>query len=409
MSFFADNTREAWRRVQYFLHRFVADRCSENAAALTYMSLFALVPLLTLLYTMASAIPTFQGAEAQLQEFLFDHLLPESGSEIEGYLNDFSQQAKNLTGPGIAFLVVTAVLMLRNVEKAFNLIWRARKNRGALSSFMLYWAVLTLGPITIGLALGLGTYVTSFTDSLQAYDVIGARGILLKAAPLILSTAGFSLIYAAVPNCSVPLTHAVIGGAVAAFAFNAARALFTDLVVSSNIAFIYGAFAAVPLFLLWIYLSWNIVLLGAILVHSLSAYQSDEQANRPTVLKALDLLYLFWQKQKSGEAIAEVDILKNNHRVIRGLDSETWGKLREVLLDKKVITQSARGNFLLARDLSGIPLWQLKEWVNDEKSLNTADLTTSQDWQDRAYSLLLGQRQNQRDSLEISLAELYSQ
>jgi len=299
--------------------------------------------------------------------------------------------------------------MLRNVEKAFNLIWRARKNRGALSSFMLYWAVLTLGPITIGLALGLGTYVTSFTDSLQAYDVIGARGILLKAAPLILSTAGFSLIYAAVPNCSVPITHAVIGGAVAALAFNAARALFTDLVVSSNIAFIYGAFAAVPLFLLWIYLSWNIVLLGAILVHSLSAYQSDEQANRPTVLKALDLLYLFWQKQKSGEAVAEVDILKNSHRVIRGLDSETWGRLREVLLDKKVITQSARGNFLLARDLSGIPLWQLKEWVNDEKSLNTADLTNSQDWQDRAYSLLLGQRQNQRDTLEISLAELYSQ
>lgn len=409
MTTIADTARETWRRVGYFLHRFRADRCSENAAALTYMSLFALVPLLTLLYTMASAIPTFQGAEAQLQEFLFEHLLPDSGSEIEGYLNDFSQQAKNLTGPGIAFLVVTAVLMLRNVEKAFNLIWRASQNRRALSSFMLYWAVLTLGPITIGLALGVGTYLTSFADSLQAYDVIGARGILLKAAPLLLSTAGFSLVYAAVPNCSVPLTHAIIGGTIAALAFNAARALFTDLVVSSNIAFIYGAFAAVPLFLLWIYLSWNIVLLGAILVHSLSAYQSDEQANRPTVLKALDLLYLFWQKQKSGESVAEIDILKNRHSIIRGLDSETWGSLRELLLEKKVITQSARGNFLLARDLSSVPLWRLKEWVADEKSLNTADITATQDWQDRAYSLLLGQRQNQRESLEISLAELFSQ
>ncbi|NND69449.1 MAG: YihY family inner membrane protein [Halioglobus sp.] len=405
----ADTARETWRRVEYFLQRFSADRCSENAAALTYMSLFALVPLLTLLYTMATAIPTFQGAEAQLQQFLFKHLLPESGSEIENYLNDFSQQAKNLTGPGIAFLVVTAVLMLRNVEKAFNLIWRARQNRGALSSFMLYWAVLTLGPITIGLALGVGTYVTSFADSLQAYDVIGARGMLLNAAPLLLSALGFSLIYAAVPNCQVPFTHAVIGGAVAALAFNAARSLFTDLVVSSSITFIYGAFAAVPLFLLWIYLSWNIVLLGAIIVHSLSAYESDEQASRPTVLKALDLLYLFWQKQKNGESVAELDILKNRYSVIRGLDSETWGRLRELLLEKKVITQSARGNFLLARDLSGVPLWQLKEWVNDEKSLNTADLQTAEDWQDRAYSLLLGQRQNQRDALEISLAELYSQ
>lgn len=409
MSFVADTARETWRRVKYFLHRFSTDRCSENAAALTYMSLFALVPLLTLLYTMASAIPTFQGAEEQLQEFLFEHLLPESGSDIEAYLQDFSQQAKNLTGPGIAFLVVTAVLMLRNVEKAFNLIWRASQNRGALSSFMLYWAVLTLGPITIGLALGVGTYLTTFADSLQAYDIIGARGILLKAAPLILSTVGFSLVYAAVPNCSVPLTHAVIGGTVAALVFNAARALFTDLVVSSSITFIYGAFAAVPLFLLWIYLSWNIVLFGAILVHSLSAYQSDEQANRPRVLKALDLLYLFWQKQKKGESVAEIDILKNRHSIIRGLDSETWGTLRELLLEKKVITQSARGNFLLARDLSGVPLWQLKEWVADEKSLNTSDIANAKDWQDRAYSLLLGQRQNQRDALEISLAELFSQ
>ncbi len=405
----AARAREAWRRIEYFIYRFTADRCSENAAALTYMSLFALVPLLTVLYTMASAIPTFQGAEAQLQQLLFEHLLPESGSEIEGYLNDFSQQAKNLTGPGIAFLVVTAVLMLRNVEKAFNLIWRARQNRGPLSSFMLYWAVLTLGPITIGLALGVGAYITSIADTLQAYDIIGIRGLLLQATPLLLSTLGFSLVYAAVPNCSVPLTHALVGGTVAALAFNTARALFTDLVVSSSITFIYGAFAAVPLFLLWIYISWNIVLIGAILVHSLSAYESDEQANRPTVLKALDLLYLFWQQQKNGESVAEIDILKNRHSVIRGLDSETWGRLRELLLEKKVITQSAKGNFLLSRDLGGIPLWQLKEWVNDEKSLNTNGLSGALDWQDRAYSLLLGQRQNQRDSLEISLAELFSQ
>ena len=199
--------------------------------------------------------------------------------------------------------------------------------------------------------------MTSFTDSLQAYDVIGARGILLKAAPLILSTAGFSLIYAAVPNCSVPLTHAVIGGAVAAFAFNAARALFTDLVVSSNIAFIYGAFAAVPLFLLWIYLSWIIVLTGGILVHSLSAYQSDEQANRPRVLKALDLLYLFWQKQQVGKSVREIELLNNKHAVIRGLDSETWRYLRDVMIEQNIITQSDRGHYLLSRDLHSISFW----------------------------------------------------
>ena len=109
---------ELWGRIRYFASRFVADRCSENAAALTYMSLFALVPLLTVLYTIASAIPAFQGAEDQMQTILFTHLMPESSSDIENYLNGFSQQAKNLTGPGIVFLFVTAILMLRNIEHA---------------------------------------------------------------------------------------------------------------------------------------------------------------------------------------------------------------------------------------------------------------------------------------------------
>jgi membrane protein len=409
MDFLKHLAIEFWRRLRYVFLRFLADRCSENSAALTYMSLFALVPLLTVAYTMASAIPAFQGLEEQMQGFLFEHLIPESGSEIQQYLSDFSQQAKTLTGPGIAFLLVTAVLMLRNVEKAFNLIWRARENRSALSSFLLYWAVLTLAPITIGVALGLGTYLSSFADTLgEQLDVLGARAFALWALPLLLSTAGFSLVYAAVPNCSVPFRHALIGGFIAACAFHLARSLFTSLVVGSSITFIYGAFAAVPLFLLWIYLSWNIVLMGGILVHSLSAYQSAEQASRPRVLKALDVLYLFWQKQKSGSSLREIELLDGRHSVIRGLDSETWGELRDILLDKKVITQNDRGHYLLARDLHSLPFWQLKEWVNHERVLTAQDLTAELDWQHNAHELLSNQRSNQRELLNTSLADLFA-
>ena len=204
--------REGWHRLDYLISRYTVDRCSENAAALTYMSLFALVPLLTVLYTMASAIPAFQGAEAQVQQILFTHLVPETSSDIQEYLNTFSRQAKNLTGPGIAFVLITAVLMLRNIEKAFNLIWRARQNRSPVSSFLLYWAVLTLAPITIGLALGLSTYFTAFADALDRFDVVGARALLVQFAPVVLSTLGFTLVYVAVPNCRVPFKHAVVGG-----------------------------------------------------------------------------------------------------------------------------------------------------------------------------------------------------
>ena len=401
--------REFWRRALYLLSRFTADRCMENAAALTYMSLFALVPLLTVLYTMASAIPTFQGVESQIQSFLFEHLMPDSSLEIQEYLDDFSRQAKNLTGPGIVFLLVTAVLMLRNIEKAFNMIWRARENRSAVSSFVLYWAILTLAPITIGLALGISTYLSSFANVLAEYDVIGAKAFLLKSTPLLLSTAGFSLVYAAVPNCRVPFKHALIGGFIAALAFHIARSIFTDLMVGSSFTFIYGAFAAVPLFLLWIYVSWIIVLMGGILVHSLSAYQSSEQANRPTVLKALDVLYLFWHKQKSGKTVREIELLSNRHSVIRGLDSETWRELRDVFIKKKVISQNDKGHYLLSRDLHTIKFWQLKEWVNDEYPLDQKDITAHMDWQGDAYRLLRNQRTDQRKILDTNLVELFCQ
>jgi len=402
------NMPELWRRTQYLFSRFNADRCSENSAALTYMSLFALVPLLTVVYTMASAVPAFQGLEVKVQAFMFENLMPDTNSEIRGYLDEFSQQAKNLTGPGIVFLVVTAVFMLRNIEKAFNQIWRASENRSPVSSFMLYWAVLSLAPVTIGLALALSTYLSSFAHVLEDYDVIGMQAFLLKIAPLALSTAGFSLIYVAVPNCRVPFKHCLVGGFVAAGAFHIARSVFTDLVVGSNYTFIYGAFAAVPLFLLWIYLSWNIVLMGGILVHSMSAYQNEEQSNRPLVLKALDVLYLFWQRQETGQAVGEMELLSRKHDITRGLDSDSWSRLRAIFLEKKLIAENDRGQYLLSRDLHSVSLSQLKEWVNGEHALTAEEAPGNLSFQQEAYRLLQQQRNQQKESLEINLVELFS-
>jgi len=303
---------------------------------------------------------------------------------------------------------VTAVFMLRNIEKAFNQIWRASENRSPVSSFMLYWAVLSLAPVTIGLALALSTYLSSFAHVLEDYDVIGMQAFLLKIAPLALSTAGFSLIYVAVPNCRVPFKHCLVGGFVAAGAFHIARSVFTDLVVGSNYTFIYGAFAAVPLFLLWIYLSWNIVLMGGILVHSMSAYQNEEQSNRPLVLKALDVLYLFWQRQETGQAVGEMELLSRKHDITRGLDSDSWSRLRAIFLEKKLIAENDRGQYLLSRDLHSVSLSQLKEWVNGEHALTAEEAPGNLSFQQEAYRLLQQQRNQQKESLEINLVELFS-
>lgn len=396
-----------WRhRATYLWNRYRSDRCRDTAAALTYMSLFALVPLLTVLYTMASAVPAFQGLEANLQELVFENLVPESSAGLAEYLDEYSRQARNLTGFGIAFLLATAVLMLSNIERAFNQIWRTRGNRGALSSFLLYWAVLSLAPITIGLGLGVSTYLASFAHQLESWDIIGIGAFLLRVAPYVLQILGFSLVYAAVPNCRVPPRHALVGGILAATSFNIARALFTKLVAGSSITFIYGAFAAVPLFLLWLYISWTIVLLSAIVVHSLSAYQSEQQSRRPLLLKALELLQVLSVRQIDGHSLGELEILQSRQIAI---DAESWQKIRDSLLEHRVITQNDRGHYLLARDLHGVSLWQLESWLGNIPTVPETLPATLPSWETKAVSLLADRQRHNRENLNISLANLFEE
>lgn len=401
-----DNFRSIQRRAVYLGARYQSDRCRDTAAALTYMSLFALVPLLTVLYTMASAVPAFQGLESSIQELLFENLVPETSAGIEEYLSDFSRQAKNLTGFGIAFLIATAVLMLRNIEQAFNLIWRTRGNRGTVSSFLLYWAILSLAPVTIGLGLAVSTFLASFAGRLEQWDIIGIGALLLRTLPYLLQIMGFTLVYAAVPNCRVPLRHAVVGGIIAATSFNIARALFTKLVAGSSITFIYGAFAAVPLFLLWIFISWNIVLVSAIVVHSLSAYQSEAQARRPLLLKGLEVLEILWQRQSQGLPLKELDLLKGRQLTV---DAESWQQLRDCFLKHRVIAQDERGHYLLARDLHSVPLWQLQQWLDSEGGLAVPTRHSMPGWERRAITLLNEQQRGTQEHMNMPLATLFEQ
>ena len=151
--------------------------------------------------------------------------------------------------------MATTLMMLLTIEKAFNVIWRVRQPRRGISSFLLYWAILSLGPLLLGAGFAMSTYITSLSLISGPHALIGARTVL-KAMPLLLSVAAFTLIYAAVPNTRVPLRHALVGGTFTAVLFETAKQLF-GLYVSyfPSYQLIYGAFAAVPLFLLWVYLS----------------------------------------------------------------------------------------------------------------------------------------------------------
>lgn len=349
-----------WRRFFTSLWTLFNEKnCRQNAAALTYMTLFAIVPLVTVSYAMLSLFPDFAGLESRLQAQIFSHFVPESGREVQEYISSFSSQAQRLTGVGIAILLVTAGLMLRNIEATFNAIWDIPRGRSGVSSFLLYWAILSLGPILLGAGLAATTYLFSQKMFLPEGDTLGLLPIALRVLPWIFTAIAFTLLFIAVPNCRVPLRHGLVGGVITAFAFEVAKYLFGVMVARSSVQVIYGAFAFVPLFLIWIYLMWMIVLAGCVLVRTLTAYHAATHGRKYSdVVATLVLLWEFFKKYQRGQPLREQDISRARVKPAQ------WRRIRQVLHDHKLVTQTERNDYVLARDLDSISLMELANWLN---------------------------------------------
>ena len=393
-------------RLRYLLNRFVEDRLNASAAALTFVSLFALVPLLTVTLSIASALPAAGNIEDKLNEFLLQFLLPESSTQVVQYLSTFISQARSLTAFGVIILLMSAILMLRNVEKALNDIWRNRANRKPLASFLLYWAVLSLGPAAIGFGLGVRAYLFAATNDWGGLHLFGLGSLLIGLLPFVISAIGLTCLYAVVPNCQVPLRHALIGGVFAAITFTVARVLFTAVMAKSSYTLVYGAFAAVPLFLLWIYVTWIIVLTGGVLAHSLSAYQTEEQAQTPTLMKALDILYLFWRAQKEGRGIAELEVLRASDVLPGGIDADSWRRIRDTLISAQLLKRLDRGHYLLSRDLHHFTLAELADLLRAEPTYALAE--QAMPWQKTAAALLQDNLDQESSLLATPLAALFA-
>ncbi|MFT6916548.1 MAG: membrane protein [Motiliproteus sp.] len=406
--------------LRHLWQQFSANQGALNAAAMTYTTLFAVVPMMMVTYAMLSSIPTFQDVGPQLESLIFDNFVPSTGIQVKEYLSGFAGQALSLTGVGIAFLVVTAYMMLKSVEKTFNRIWQIREPRRGLSSFLLYWAVLSLGP----LLLGLGFVLTSYVTSLPLLDtVIGSKARILALLPLILSSAAFTLLYAAVPNCRVPGRHALAGGVISALLFEAAKrgfALFVSL--SPSYQLIYGAFAAVPLFLAWIYISWLIVLLGAQFVRCLSSYDSDRRGiDAPPFYWGLCVLEQLWRAQQRGTGLYESEL----SRRLPGLSVLLLSRYLSELRRAGMLSINTQGQYLLCRDLYLLSLEQFNQQVSwrlpdgltvqekSDQSKNVQDknadssraLTT---WAPQLQDALEAVRAYRAGQLQPSLAELFA-
>ena len=341
---------------RYLVRRFGEDNCPKNAAALTYTTLFAVVPVMTVTYAMLAAIPAFNQVSGQIESFIFDNFVPSTGATLRDYLSEFSQQARQLTGVGVALLMVTAFLMLVNIEKSFNAIWRIRQPRRGLSSFLLYWAVLSLGPLLLGAGFVVSTYLASLSFLTGDAVLASAWKQVLGWLPLLLSIAAFTLIFVAVPNTRVRLRHGLAGGVLVALLFEGAKACFALYVaLFPSFQLIYGAFAAFPLFLLWIYVSWLIILFGAELVCNLGSSAAWQRSSQPWLVSLLALLRVFMLAQKQGLV---VDLPRVNASGW-AMPEDLWLDLTEWMEGQRLITRAQQGGYVFSRDPAQLQMAEL--------------------------------------------------
>lgn len=264
------------------LTRFKATRCPQVAGSLAFTTLLALVPLVTVAIALFSNFPGFAELGTSLKIFLLENLLPErAGKIITTYALQFSQKAAGLTLLGTALLVVTALMLLSTIERVFNHIWGVRQPRPLLFRIAVYWFALTLGPLVLGASVFASGYLVS--ASMELVDHVPWLGeMAARLLPPLMLGLLFSYLYFAVPNHPVRALHALAGGLAAAIAFFLMQRAFGLFIARfPTYTLVYGAFAALPIFLVWLYLSWVIVLLGALLSATLPAFIERRRVARP--------------------------------------------------------------------------------------------------------------------------------
>lgn len=293
--------------VRVVARRFQEDHGLQTASSLTFTTLLSLVPIITVALTLISAFPVFHGMSGVIQNWVFDNMVPESADLIEKYADQFIDNAEKLTAVGIVFLAVTSIMLLMTIDDAFNDIWRVRRARPMLQRVLIYWALITVGPLLIGGSLSLSSWLMSASAG-WTKDIPYASVTLIKFSAIALTCIALALLYYAMPNRPVKIRDAITGGVLAGVVFELTKHGFGFYITQfPTYKLVYGAFAAVPVFLMWLYISWLVVLLGAVAVAALPEWRQQSVQGRlapgSNFVYALQVLKVLWQAQQRGDVV----------------------------------------------------------------------------------------------------------
>ena len=347
------------RFILFVIQRFLALRCTETAASLSYTSLLSLVPLLAVIFAGFSSFSVFQELFEEIQHFVFANFVPSSSELIQEYLNEFVGKASRLTLIGLLGLFVVALMLMWQIDMALNYIWGINKAKNLLRTFLTYWAVLTLGPILMGVSLLVTSYIVSLPLISDAADTIGLMSQMLLLIPIAMTLFAFTLIYLIIPNTRVTFLHALAGGITATLFFELAKRGFT-LYVSHNTTYssLYGALATVPIFLIWIYISWLVTLLGAVTTRSMSLFdfslnQKSYSAHR--FLSAFHILRVLSNAAQHSQALTDEMFHSDAFLHYEKFLDEILYELE----DLGWILKTEDDLWALAKDLDNVTLWDL--------------------------------------------------
>ncbi|MFK2901291.1 YihY family inner membrane protein [Dyella jejuensis] len=359
---------------RFLWQRFLDDKCFETAGALSYTTLVSLVPLTVAVLAMFAAFPMFEEARDTLINFVFSNFVPAAGETVQNALIDFSNNARKLTGISILVMLFSAVSMMNSIEDRLNRIWHVRNHRPWGPRLLLYWAALTLGPILVVGGIAVTSYVTAVPMLRNAGQQLGIGQELLKAMPFVVTFFTLWLLYTAVPNRRVNRQHTAIGALLGAVLFEIARAGFTHYVRhAQNYQQIYGALAIIPLLLLWIYLSWVIVILCASVAASVSAFEyqapSDALPEGSEFIGLLVVLRHFADAQRAGHSADPAAIRAAEPRL-----SSAWIAIYfDDLARAGLIHRKESGGWMLSRSLDNTDLLQVYRHSGHRLPLNPVE------------------------------------
>jgi membrane protein len=390
--------------------RFVKDRVLVSAASLSYTSLLAIVPLFAIAFSVMMAFPVLDGMTQKLLGIVLSYTAPHVGGELEGYVDRFVSNTSQLTALGVIWLTVTAVMLLSTIESAFNAIWRVEHARPMGMRLLAYWTTLTLGPLLLGAGLSLSTAVFAMSNfSALGVDLHGLRSFGLRLLPFLFAAGGFVILYLALPNRRVAFRHAVLGGLAASVLFELLKAGFGVYVRhAGTFESVYGSLAALPVFLIWMYLAWAVVLIGAVVAATRPEWMAARRAAdfgpltpSRVLLRALQVMGTLLAAGCANEKVDETRLLTATDG-----DGQALSVVLARLQDAGYVARTEADQPVLARDLDGVTVADLHTALGYGPGDPYRDEDTDPRWSEPLAELIEAFEVARQEALGASVRDL---